>query len=157
MTQSEWGTFYLVRPRTTWTAGHEDVDVVRTYPNGPSDARIAEELLRLAGHDALAGQIVTALDRGNGRDPAILQLAEIRALLDALVGLEARVGQALLEKGGTIRPDQLAGVRERAVLLDLGEDNPAVRLEVSNALARVASLAVALEDALAGGLEILMD
>lgn len=154
MSRGQWGTFYLVAPEHTTT--YDDEHVLRAYPYGPSSARIAEELLRVAGDDEHGDQIATVLERAHEKTPPVLDDESIAELLTAIAGLEDHVHRALLDQRGFIRDDKLAYLRSRSELLDLDESNPSAPLAVVNAFSRVAALRVALEDARKSGLHITM-
>lgn len=152
-----WGTFYLLPRGIPADAENVDTHVVRTYRHGPSNIRIAEELLRLSGDAERAERLAAVFRRACERSAPLVDSQDIVDLLEILEGLEQRVDRALLDERGHIRADKMDDLRRRSQYLAVDDDGPQARLAVLNAFANVGDLLVALADARANDLEIALD
>lgn len=149
--KTRWGSFHFLR------RGELD-DGVDSYKHGPSDLRVAYELLALAGKPDLALRLEEIQGTAYERDRAVLEASELDEIIEILSKVSESVQATLVDDRGLVLPSQLDELRRRSTVLELGSDHGHIPEEgVSEGLSRVYGVLDALMHARARGLSVALN
>lgn len=154
MTRDHYGTFYMVTPSSP-----RDSDcVVETIEYGRSHLDVAKELWTMAGDVARVRAIDAIVYRAFEREDRAVVAADIDELLALLDGLDQRLGETILDERQQVRPERMAHVRRRAVLVNVSEARgPLAAFGVLEGMSRVSELRTMLRTARERGLDVALD
>ena len=145
-------TLYLVKDDFEQTN-----DIVRQIDHAGNWVEEAIELMRIAGEEERANKIDEVWLRAYGRDPHILEAADVKELFELLDGFEARLVGKVVDEEWMIRDDRLPELRARTSL-ELDESRGAEAIYgVAEAMSRVSALRTVLEQVMTDGLRIVVD
>lgn len=114
----------------------------------------AIELMRIAGDEAHANKIYDVWLRAYGREPHILEKADVAELFELIDGFEAKLIGTVVDEHWEVREEQLPELRARTSFeLDESRGDLAV-YGVGEAMSRVAALRTILEQAITDDLRI---
>lgn len=121
MTRRYWGSLNFLKPE--WREDKENAAefVVDSYRDGPSDLRVAYELLALAGCLDVARRLNELLERAYARDKAILDDNETNEVIDILGNIEEPVRKSLLDENDRVPLATIGDLRTRSTIIDFGD------------------------------------
>ena len=132
-------------------------DIVRQFDRAGNWVGEAIELMRIAGEEERANKIEDVWLRAYGRDPHILETADVEEMFELLDGFEARLVGNVVDEGWMIREDQLPELRARTSF-ELEESRGVEAIYgVAEAMSRVSALRTILGQTIAGKLRIVVD
>lgn len=144
-------TLYLVKDDFEQTN-----DIVRQFDHAGNWVEEAIELMRIAGEEERSNKIDDVWLRAYGRDPHILETADVKELFELLDGFEARLVGNVVDEEWMIREDKLPELRARTSL-ELDESRGAEAIYgVAEAMSRVSALRTILEQAIADRFRIVV-
>jgi len=116
-----WGNLNFLEP--AWRADPENAPefVVDSYKNGPSDLRVAYELLVLGGHVALAERLDNMLEKTYERSRAVLDDAETDEVIEILGKVESMVQGSLIDENSRVLPEKIDELRQRTTVLNFSD------------------------------------
>jgi hypothetical protein len=117
-----WGNLNFMTPAWRADVGNAGDFVVDSYRHGPSDLRVAYELLVLAGHVELAERLDEVLEQAYKRETAVLDDAETNELIGILGKVEELVQGRLIDANSRVPPDKIDELKRRSTVLDFGDE-----------------------------------
>ena len=150
-----WGTLNFLKPE--WREDVENLGqfVVDNYRDGPSDLRVAGELLVLAGSSDSASRLNDLLSAVYARDQSVLNNNELDQVIDILGSVEAAVSTTLLDAEDHVPLAKIDALRAQSTLIDFSTDVGHFPEDgVAEALSRVLGVRDALVKARDGGLNV---
>ncbi|MEP6861638.1 MAG: hypothetical protein ABJE66_13510 [Deltaproteobacteria bacterium] len=156
---SGWGSLNFVKPE--WR--DDDADnvgdyVVDNYRHGPSDLRVAFELLALSGKVDMAQRLEGLMSTTYQRDVAILEHNELDEMIGILGEVPVIARKTLVDENDRVPTDKVEQLKSRSSELNFGNAGGHIPEDgVVEGILRVHSVRKALEAARARGLDVALN
>lgn len=150
-----WGKLYFLNAGWWADVDHVNDYVVGDYKHGPSDLRVAFELLALSNHADAALRLDEVTGKAYERDNSILERAELDEVISILAELPEFVRAALVDEHDRVPLDRIDALKANYSHLDFGAEAGHLPEDgIAEGLSRVLGVRQALERARAEGLDV---
>jgi hypothetical protein len=150
-----WGSLNFLKPEWRDDPDNAPDFVVDSYKHGPSDFRVAFELLALADQLDLGQRLQRLLNTTYDRDTAVLEPGELDEVI-AILGMVPEIARkSLVDENDRVPAGRIEQLKEHSTVIDFGSEvGHQPEDGVAEALSRVFGVRKALEDARTRGLDV---
>lgn len=153
-----WGSLNFLKREWRDDAENARDFVVGSYKHGPSDFRVAFELLALSDRLDIAERLQGILNSAYEREIAVLERNELDDLIDILGKVPDIVRKTLVDENYLVPAARIPKLKEHSTVLDFSTDLGHLPEDgVSEGVSRVYGLMEALEDARTRQLDVALN